>query len=275
MKTLSKPVVRRKPLREHACGPILVGTAGWGLPSASQHRFATSDPAATHLQRYSQHLPAVEINSSFYRSHQRVTYERWAAATPSDFRFCVKLPRSVTHSARLKDADPLLQVFLHEVGGLGARLGCLLVQLPPSLAFERSVVEAFLRSLRYLHGDGGVVVEPRHASWFTPEVDALLAHWQIARVLADPVLHDAGRAPGGWPGLVYCRLHGSPRVYYSAYEAVLINELAARLQLATSQARSVWCMFDNTASGAAADNALDLLRTCLRCIRGRVGSQSG
>ncbi|MGV3682283.1 MAG: DUF72 domain-containing protein [Acidovorax sp.] len=238
--------------------PLFVGTAGWGLPRSSQHRFAKADPLATHLQRYAQHLSAVEINSSFYRPHQRTTYERWAAATPPAFRFCAKLPRSITHTARLKDTEPLLQAFLGQTAGLGDRLGCLLVQLPPSLALDRPVTDAFFRSLRHLHGKGGVAVEPRHASWFTPEGNALLAHWHAARVLADPVLHDPGRAPGGWPGLVYCRLHGSPRVYYSAYDAALIGALAARLQAATHEAGSVWCIFDNTASGAATDNALDL-----------------
>ncbi|MES2609163.1 MAG: DUF72 domain-containing protein [Pseudomonadota bacterium] len=242
----------------NAAASLLIGTAGWGLPRASQHRFASTGPAGSHLERYARNLPAVEINSSFYRPHQRTTYQRWAAATPPAFRFCAKLPRSITHTARLKDAEPLLQVFLDQVAGLGERLGCLLVQLPPSLSLDMPVADAFLGGLRRLHAKGGVAVEPRHASWFTPEGDALLAHWRAARVLADPVLHDPGRAPGGWPGLVYCRLHGSPRVYYSAYDAALISALALRLQAATREAGSVWCIFDNTASGAAAQNALDL-----------------
>lgn len=247
-----------------AAAPVFVGTAGWSLPRASQHRFASADPADSHLARYARHLPATEINSSFYRPHQRSTYERWAAATPPGFRFCVKLPRSITHDARLKDTEALLAAFMEQVAGLGARLGCLLVQLPPSLALDVPVAEAFFRSLRHLHGAVGLAVEPRHASWFTPEGDALLAHWQAARVLADPVRHDPGRAPGGWPGLVYCRLHGSPRIYYSAYEATLIDALARRLEAATHEAQSLWCIFDNTASGAATGNALDLHETLLR-----------
>lgn len=241
-----------------ASSPVRIGTAGWSLPRESQHRFPAVDPADSHLARYARHLSAVEINSSFYRPHQRTTYARWAAATPPAFRFSVKLPRSITHDARLEDAQPLLTDFLAQVGGLGHRLGCLLVQLPPSLALDTPVATAFFSSLRQLHGDGCVAVEPRHASWFTAEGDALLAHWHVARVLADPVLHPQGAAPGGWQGLVYCRLHGSPRTYYSAYNNALIRTLAARLQVATPAARSVWCLFDNTASGAAIDNALDL-----------------
>ncbi len=106
--------------------------------------------------------------------HQRSTYERWAASTPPAFRFSVKLPRSITHTARLKGTDALLEAFLAQAQGLGERLGCLLVQLPPSLRLDRPVAEAFLRGLRERHPHGSVAVEPRHASWFTPEGDALL-----------------------------------------------------------------------------------------------------
>lgn len=242
-----------------ASAPMYIGTAGWNLPRASQDRFATTEPAQPHLARYARHLPAVEINSSFYRPHQRSTYERWAVATPPAFRFCVKLPRSITHTARLQGTRALLQAFADQIAGLGSRLGCLLVQLPPSLALHHAAADAFFGEIRRLKDSVPLAVEPRHASWFTPEADALLSHWQAGRVLADPVLHTRANAPGGWPGLVYCRLHGSPRMYYSAYDTALIHALAARLHAATHEARHVWCIFDNTASGAAAGNALDLL----------------
>jgi uncharacterized protein YecE (DUF72 family) len=231
---------------------VRVGTAGWSLPRMAQTAFAGPE-AGTHLQRYARRLGAVEINSSFYRPHQRATYARWAEGTPATFRFSVKLPRAITHTARLAQCDALLEDFFDQVQGLGTRLGCLLVQLPPSLALEPGAATGFLRALRRLHGTGSVALEPRHASWFTPEADALLADWHVGRVL-----HPAGRAPGGWPGLVYCRLHGSPRTYYSAYSPALITTLAARLQQATHEARDVWCIFDNTASGAATGNAVAL-----------------
>ena len=105
---------------------------------------------------------------------------------------------------------------------------------------------------------GAVAVEPRHASWFNADADALLQKWKIARVLADPVLHDAGVAPGGWPGLVYVRLHGSPRMYYSSYGADTLQALALKLREAADAGAEAWCVFDNTASGAATANALAL-----------------
>jgi uncharacterized protein YecE (DUF72 family) len=77
-------------------------------------------------------------------------------------------------------------------------------------------------------------------------------------VLADPVRDERAQRPGGWPGLIYLRLHGSPRMYYSAYEPALITALAARIEAALHEGRSLWCIFDNTAAGAAAHNALAL-----------------
>ena len=110
------------------------------------------------------------------------------------------------------------------------------------------------------HYRGAVALEPRHASWFKAPAEALLHTHHIARVLADPVLHAGGQNPGGWPGLVYLRLHGSPRTYYSSYGQATRDALIVRLAQAAQDASNVWCIFDNTASGAATENALYLSR---------------
>jgi uncharacterized protein YecE (DUF72 family) len=231
---------------------VYTGCAGWSLPRASWPHFPE---AGTHLERYAQRLNAAEINSSFYRPHQPGTYERWAAAVPPAFRFSVKLPKTITHEKRLLDCAGLLETFLDQARGLGDRLGCLLVQLPPSLAFKPEVTVPFLADLRRRHS-GPVALEARHDSWFEAQADDLLRVHEVARVLADPVLFDAGRAPGGWHGLVYLRLHGSPRVYYSSYEGGLLERLVERIAQESAAADKIWCIFDNTASGAAIENAL-------------------
>jgi uncharacterized protein YecE (DUF72 family) len=149
--------------------------------------------------------------------------------------------------------DPLAR-FLDEASALGSRLGPLLVQLPPSLAFESRRVGRFFELLR-AHHSGGVVCEPRHPTWTTIAAGRMLERLQIARVAADPPRCQGLGEPGGWPGLVYYRWHGSPRPYFSAYGAADLN----RLGLAAASARcDVWCVFDNTGSGSAAGNALDL-----------------
>jgi len=235
---------------------ILIGCAGWSLPRAVQDEFGEGE---SHLARYATRFPASEINSSFHRPHQRSLYEKWAAAVPGDFRFCAKLPKTITHERRMVDCQGLLDDFLAQAGGLGARLACLLVQLPPSFAFDARLAGTFLALLRKRFA-GALALEPRHASWFTPEADALLIAHEVARVLADPVRHEAGHWPGGWPRRVYLRLHGSPRMYYSSYETTLLRALADRILQAQADGAEVWCMFDNTASGAAAGDALQLKR---------------
>jgi uncharacterized protein YecE (DUF72 family) len=233
---------------------IRVGCAGWAIPAAHAARFPAD---GTHLARYAARLPAVEINSSFYRPHRPATYAKWAAAVPADFRFAVKVPRAATHERRLADAGDVLDRFLGEATQLGDRLGPLLVQLPPSLAFDAAVAEAFFADLRGRFA-GGVVVEPRHWSWFTPAATRLITAHRVARVAADPAVVPAAAEPGGWDGLVYYRLHGSPKLYYSTYDAAYLDALAAALAAAARRAET-WCVFDNTAEGWAAANALDVL----------------
>ena len=234
---------------------VLVGCAGWSIPKDHSGSFPGE---GSHLSRYARQLPAVEINSSFYRPHRPSTYARWAGETPDGFAFSVKVPKEITHKRRLVDVDEPLDRFLDETAALGAKRGPLLVQLPPSFAFDAGVVGPFFSALRH-ESHGGIACEPRHPTWFTPEVDRLLTMHQVARVAADPAVLPQAASPGGWNGLVYYRLHGSPRMYYSPYHTAYLDALAIRLAKATVTS-PVWCIFDNTALGAATANALDVLR---------------
>lgn len=234
---------------------ILVGCAGWSLPREVQDRFGPGD---SHLARYATRFPVAEINSTFHRPHKPFVFQRWAAAVPAGFRFSAKLPKTITHERRLVGCEDLLEAFLAEVAHLGDTLACLLVQLPPSFTFDAATASAFLTLLRGRFA-GALAMEPRHATWFDPEADALLRDLRIARVLADPVRHAPGAWPGGWPGRVYVRLHGSPRMYYSAYAPEVLAALATRMRQAEAEGAEVWCIFDNTASGAAAGDALTLV----------------
>lgn len=232
---------------------IRIGTAGWCIPRASTHRF---EGEGTHLQRYARLLRCAEINSSFHRPHAVATYAKWAASTPPGFQFAVKLPRAITHDQKLRRARLSLQRFLDESAGLGKKRGPLLVQLPPSLAFDTRVAARFFDLLRERY-DGSVVCEPRHESWFAAAAVALLVRYRVARVAADPPPALGADAPGGWTGIVYFRLHGSPRKYWSRYTDEHVEALARALRAAPSSA-DAWCVFDNTASGAALENAWEL-----------------
>ena len=231
---------------------IRIGTAGWNVPKEHAAAFPAE---GSHLQRYAQVFGVVEINSSFYRPHRCSTYERWAVSVPETFRFAVKIPRVITHEHRLRAAGELLDRFLSEVGGLGPKLGLLLVQVPPSLVFEPGVADRFLEDLRR-QVQGQIACEPRHPSWFTPEVEDLMYELRIGRVAADPAPAQTAHQPSGWTGLTYYRLHGSPRIYYSAYSDDAVHAIVAQLDLRAAQGSECWCIFDDTAVFSATSNGL-------------------
>ena len=238
---------------------IRVGTAGWSIPRASAFRF---EGPGTHLERYARSLRCAEINSSFYRPHAAATYAKWRDIRRG-FSVRVKIPRTITHELKLQDAREPFVAFLVQTDGLAQKRGPILVQLPPSLSFDDTVVTSFLEVVRTVY-DGPVVCEPRHATWFSPQVVSLLDRYRVSRVVADPPPVPAAIVPAGWARLAYFRLHGSPRTYWSRYDENDIATLATTVR-SLPTAEEVWCVFDNTASGAAIENAWEL---CQRLMVG-------
>lgn len=239
--------------------PLKIGTAGWSIP---RDLAADYPGAGTHLQRYAGAFGVAEINSSFHRPHRPTTYERWAASVPPDFRFSVKLPKTITHQSRLVGCFELLRRFADEVSGLGDRRGPILVQLPPSLAYDEAIASAFFCEASRLLGPA-IVCEPRHPSWFTAIVDRLLANIGVARVAADPAIQPEAALPGGSSGMAYFRLHGTPVVYRSSYDQEALDRQAAVHRQMRARGVECWTIFDNTAAGAALANASELVdRVC-------------
>jgi uncharacterized protein YecE (DUF72 family) len=235
---------------------LYIGCAGWGL--ASDARTVTTEDGG-QVESYAARFGAVEITSSFHRTHGVSDYERWAKAVPPAFRFSVKVPKAITHEKGLADSTELMDKFLGEVAGLGKHLGALLFQLPPTLEFNAEVARPFFVWLR-LNYNGDVFLEPRHRSWFSLPVGRMLYDLRLGRVAADPPPVPAAAEPGGAAGRVYFRLRGSPDLYASSYTSSYLGGLAFRLRMHARAGDTVWCMFDNTSRGAAPDNALCVAR---------------
>lgn len=250
---------------QHRSGmPIVIGCAGWSVPGAERAHFPEQ---GSHLERYAAVFPGVEINTSFYRPHRPATYARWRDSVPEAFRFAVKMPKEITHVLRLQNADDALQRFLGEATQLQRKLGCLLVQLPPQLPYDAAVAPSFFRRLRSMT-DVAVVCEPRHPTWFAAAAGGTLAESDVAYVTADPPVAPLPKTSRA-ARTAYFRLHGSPVVYHSAYSDAYLERVAARIECEARGGRQVWCVFDNTASGAAVPNALSLL------ARLRIPAQQG
>ncbi len=227
---------------------IRIGTAGWAIPKVLADRFPKE---GSGLERYSKLLDMTEVNQTFYRLPRSSTFQKWADSTPQDFRFSVKLHRFFTHFRKLRSTDGL-EEFCEVVGHLGKKWHALLVQLPPSLAYEPQIVESFLQKLKELY-HGYIAIEPRHESW--RDAEELLAALRVARVAADPARYGDDAWPGGYKDFAYWRLHGSPKIYYSAYEKSFLQDLAKKIKEGPNEQVVI---FDNTANGAALKNALQL-----------------
>lgn len=250
-------------------GICRIGCAGWAIPRDARDAFPQQ---GSHLECYAQVLGMVEINTSFYRPHRPQTYVRWGASVPDGFRFSVKLPRTISHDARLRGADALLARFAGEVSALGERLGCILVQLPPKQEFDAAVADAFFALARAAFSCM-IACEARHPSWFGDDATAVLARHGVTRVIADP--------PAGQPGAhvpttasIYLRLHGAPRVYYSDYADGYLEKLAQDIRIHTQAGRDVWCVFDNTMSKTFMRQALYLLERAVLRPAPRPGPQA-
>jgi uncharacterized protein YecE (DUF72 family) len=232
---------------------VRIGTAGWALPKALR----TSQLAGESvLEQYAALFDAVEINSSFYRPHRRATYERWSASVPASFRFSIKLPRTITHELGLLRCESETASFMESAGGLEEKLAVILVQLPPSRTFEAPVVAAFFKLLRQQTA-AQIVCEARNPSWFVHEATTVLEEHGITRVAADPVPPGCESVAPARSRFAYFRLHGSPKMYYSSYSVDYLHGVAAA---ARASAAETWCIFDNTAAGAAWPDATRLQR---------------
>ena len=102
-------------------------------------------------------------------------------------------------------------------------------------------------------------------SWFAANAESELVRCGVSRVAADPAVVPSAARPGDFPGVAYFRLHGSPRMYYSAYDDAQLTDLLGRVRALGEDVGAVWIIFDNTAAGAATANAL-AMRDRLRGI---------
>jgi uncharacterized protein YecE (DUF72 family) len=161
---------------------LRVGTSGWQY---RDWRGAFYPPALAQkhwLEHYAAHFETVEVNNTFYRLPARTTFEQWAARVPTGFVVAVKASRYLTHIRRLREPEAPVALLLERAEPLGTHLGPILVQLPPDMKAEPERLDATLRAFGTRVR---VAVEPRHGSWFTEEIHAVLARHNAALCLAD------------------------------------------------------------------------------------------
>ena len=161
---------------------LRVGCSGWGYDDWLGGFYPPNTPKSDYLKLYSRVFDVVEVDSSFYRNPGPAVTKDWFKATPSGFRFAMKMPRRITHEKKLKDVAENLGWFYASAKELREKCGPLVAQLPPSIKFDADwkVMQDFLRALdgeHYAHA-----IEFRHKSWFREDVYKLLRDRNVAMV---------------------------------------------------------------------------------------------
>lgn len=233
---------------------LYIGTSGWSYSNWKGIFYPEKLASAKFLEYYSTQYNCTEINSSFYRIPLAKTAEKWAATVPDDFLFCTKLYRGITHYKKLKNPETDLQIFFERMAPLQPKLAMVLVQLPPSLAFNPEVVSQFYDALKPYQPAYKFALEARHKSWFTDESLLMMSDVKITHVI-----EDAGKFYVGHKAVttdtVYIRMHGRNALFASSYTDNELDELAEEIIEYLQEELKVFVFFNNTMNGNAVLNA--------------------
>lgn len=230
---------------------VYVGTSGWQYKDWRSAFYPPSLVQRLWLGHYAARFRTVELNSSFYRLPRLEDFQRWAAQTPDDFVMAVKMSRLVTHVRRLRDPEVAIELFLDRARGLGAKLGPVLVQLPPHFPAEpRRLAEALERFPAGVR----VAVELRDDSWSSREVRHLLETHGAALCLADhPTRVTPTWRTAGWGFVRFHLGQGRPQPCYRESQLARWAERIARLWPA---GEDVFVYFNNDGRGCAVRDAM-------------------
>lgn len=232
----------------------LIGTSGFSYKHWQGVFYPEGLPQREWLTFYARHFTTLELNNPFYRLPPRKTFEGWRERAPEGFTYAVKANRFITHIKKLREPEEPLARFFEAAEGLGAKLGPILFQLPPSLKCDPDTLSYFLACLPSRHR---YTFEFRHESWFCREIYEILEAAGAALCIASSPRYPmevVATAP-----FVYLRLHGSERLYGSEYSRQELKEWARRLRAFMREGRDVYVYFDNDFQAFAVKNAKELL----------------
>lgn len=232
---------------------IRIGTSGWHYRHWAGPFYPAKTSSAAMFEHYARRLNTVEINNTFYRLPERHTFEAWQEASPPEFLFAVKASRFITHNKKLRDPAPSLERLFEAAGGLGAKLGPILFQLPPKWRLNLERLAEFLVALPAGHRYS---FEFREPSWHDRRVFELLRRHNAAYCIYELAGFQTPLAvTADW---VYARLHGPAGKYQGSYSERQLKGWAERIVGWSRCLRAIYLYFDNDQSGYAAQNALRL-----------------
>jgi uncharacterized protein YecE (DUF72 family) len=235
-----------------------IGTSGWSYKHWAEIFYPKGVKPDKYLDYYITRFDCVELNSSFYNLPRETTVTGWMHRTPDTFKFCPKLSRLITHQMQLVNIEGALQRFFYVFDDLINRLGPVLIQLPPGLAYDKSLICSFFDLLREKYSRFRFAVEVRNKSWINDNFLELLSQNRIAFVIAD----SGNRYPyyeAVTASFVYLRFHGREQLYASDYSETVLREYGEKIMNYLAEGREVWVFFNNDYYGFAVKNAEKLI----------------
>lgn len=182
---------------------VYLGATGWAMPQWVGRWYPSGTKSKDHLYHYGRQFSTIELNTTHYRIPDISTISNWCARVPEDFRFCPKLPQTISHDKQLGLNGIATRLFTEAIAGMGSRLGVCFLQLPPYFGPERlPLLEVFLQKWPPALP---LAIELRHEEWFadehvTIELAKLLHDFGTGMVITDvagrrDVLHQFITAP--------------------------------------------------------------------------------
>lgn len=236
---------------------LYVGTSGWSYRHWSGIFYPKDIKPDKYLEYYITKFTCVELNSSFYNLPLKTTVTGWMNRTPETFRFSTKLSRFITHQLKLVNSEGALEKYFEVFESMKGRLGPVLIQLPPGLSYDKSLICNFLDLIKEQYSLYRFAIEVRHESWINDNFFDLLAHRGIALVIAD----SGNRFPfyeTTTADFVYLRFHGREQLYVSDYSEADLKLYAGKIIRWLDEDKEVWVFFNNDLHGFAINNAVTL-----------------
>ncbi|WP_324672315.1 DUF72 domain-containing protein [Hymenobacter sp. GOD-10R] len=230
-----------------------IGCSGYHYRHWKERFYPIGLPQRRWFEFYSQHFNTLELNVTFYRFPQVAFLQNWYAQSPATYRFSVKAPRLITHYKQFHESAQLLADFYQTIQvGLQEKLGAVLFQLPPKMAYTPERLQRIVSSLDPAYRN---VLEPRHVSWWQPGIYEELAQHGISFCgMSHPELP---RDVVANTDVLYYRLHGVPELYKSPYAVDELRELMQQVKVA-AQVQEVYIYFNNDIDASAILNAKQL-----------------
>jgi len=231
-----------------------IGTSGWSYRHWSGIFYPEEIKPDKYLEYYTSRFNCVELNSSFYHLPLKTTIKGWVNRTPLEFKFCPKMSRFITHQKKLADIEGALKRYFNVFEEMKDKLGPVLIQLPPGLSYDKSLICDFLDLIKNYYGHYRFALETRHKSWIRDEVFDLLSGYRIAFVIAD----SGNRFPyfeTVTADFAYLRFHGREQLYASDYSENDLRLYAEKISGWLNEDEEVWVFFNNDYHGFAVKNA--------------------